>query len=84
MVHYRRQKTHQVDEATFQGMLQTQNHRCAICEIKFTDEIEIDHDHVSGKVRKLLCGKCNRLLGHAGDSIRILAAAARYLYGHQD
>lgn len=83
MIHQRRQATHQISPETFRDMLRAQNNRCAICETEFGDRIEIDHDHVSGKVRKLLCGKCNRVLGQANESIHILAAAARYLYEHR-
>jgi hypothetical protein len=39
----------------------------------------IDHDHKSGKIRGILCDKCNRMLGFANDSYNILIQAAEYL-----
>ena len=66
----------------------SQDNSCAICGIP-ADEIPhktfkynplvIDHDHMTGKVRGLLCPTCNSLLGHAKDSEEILQAAIRYL-----
>jgi hypothetical protein len=39
----------------------------------------IDHDHQTGKVRGLLCGFCNSLLGYAKDDPATLESAIRYL-----
>lgn len=60
-----------------------QHGRCSIC----CDHLEparfdIDHDHLTGKARGLLCKPCNRLLGHAREQIRILEAAIAYLRAH--
>lgn len=38
-----------------------------------------DHDHKTGEVRKLLCDRCNHVIGHAQESREILLAAAEYL-----
>lgn len=39
----------------------------------------VDHDHVTGQVRGLLCEDCNRAIGLLKDDPEIIAAAARYV-----
>lgn len=39
----------------------------------------VDHDHLTGAVRGVLCGPCNRALGLVHDSIPTLIALIRYL-----
>jgi ribosomal protein L25 (general stress protein Ctc) len=56
---------------------------CAICGGRGKSEVLlcIDHDHVTGKVRGLLCRNCNVMLGMAGDNPSILLLGALYLTG---
>ena len=45
----------------YQTMLAAQGGRCAICRrLPNGRRLEADHDHVTGKVRGLLCNGCNR------------------------
>lgn len=63
-------------------LLKKQNHTCAICgkhESEFKKILEIDHDHKTGKVRGMLCHKCNKMLGLIDDSIDILKKSIEYL-----
>jgi hypothetical protein len=39
----------------------------------------IDHDHVTGKVRGLICRSCNIAIGAAKDNPELLIAMAKYL-----
>lgn len=55
-----------------------QDGKCAICR-NVPAKWHIDHDHVSGKYRGLLCQSCNLMLGHAKDNASILARAIEYL-----
>ena len=68
-----------------------QGGRCAICgvqkeawhpragtggRVRF---LVVDHSHVGGHVRGLLCGHCNRGLGHFKDNPSVMLAAAEYI-----
>jgi hypothetical protein len=67
----------------FDAMLAVQGHRCANRGCLAIDPGKrgwhVDHDHATGKVRGLLCGPCNLMLGQARDSIRRLLGAVVYL-----
>ena len=52
---------------------------CAICGDRVGEALHIDHCHKTGKVRGMLCFKCNNGLGSFNDSIDLLASAASYL-----
>lgn len=54
-----------ISPETYYEMLEKQDKRCAICKEKSTRRaINIDHNHITGKVRGLLCDGCNLSLGH--------------------
>jgi hypothetical protein len=57
-----------------------QNGRCFLCESESERRpLNVDHCHKTGKVRKLLCDKCNLALGLVGDSVELLENFIRYL-----
>lgn len=60
-----------------QNLLRKQGFKCAICGD--TKKLSIDHDHKSGKIRMILCGKCNTGIGMFNDSIMLLRKAVKYL-----
>ena len=62
----------------YHAMRMRQNSVCAICK-RSGRALCVDHCHACGKVRGLLCGKCNSVLGFCGDSAARLLAAAAYL-----
>lgn len=66
----------------YREMLAKQNHQCAMCLSEESQTLSVDHHHVSGKVRELLCRSCNALLGLARENKAILQAAIDYLRKH--
>lgn len=66
----------------FDQMLIKQDYRCKICkrhESELSKALCVDHCHITGKVRGLLCLTCNTGLGSFRDSIEGLEAAIYYL-----
>ena len=55
-----------------------QNGCCNICKKPF-ETMDMDHDHVTGKIRGLLCRGCNIALGLFHDNIESLEKALIYL-----
>lgn len=74
----------------FEVLRTAHDDRCAICRQVETRKknarvksIAIDHDHVTGEVRGLLCHQCNTGIGCFKDSPELLETAIRYLRGEQ-
>ena len=70
-------------------MLSNQNSQCSICKISIQEHLEkyqkdfhVDHNHKTGKIRSLLCEKCNRGLGFFNDDFETLLEASKYLKFH--
>jgi len=73
----------------YEKMLDDQEGCCAICGTDKNERggrdrpLAVDHCHVSGRVRSLLCDRCNSILGYADDSADRLLRAALYLIEFQ-
>ena len=63
----------------YAALLEKQNHGCAICSEP--NPPAIDHCHRTGRVRGILCHKCNKGIGLLQDDPETLRAAAEYLEG---
>jgi len=65
----------------YREMAALQNGLCAICgEVcKSGRVLAVDHDHVTGVNRGLLCIRCNNGLGNFRDDLDLLTAAINYL-----
>ena len=67
----------------YKNILRKQNYRCAICRKKPNKKrLSVDHNHKTGKVRGLLCYKCNTGLGMLRDNPYIVQQALEYLKTH--
>lgn len=65
----------------YRAALAAQNGKCWICG--FTPDpdkdLSVDHDHLTGRFRGLLCNPCNLGLGNFRDNRDALSMAAKYL-----
>jgi hypothetical protein len=60
----------------------SQHNCCAICkrpESDFKTALAIDHCHKTGKVRGLLCHRCNRILGNFEENTEFFQESIEYL-----
>ncbi len=65
----------------FAKILDLQGGVCAICKTPPPPgkNLVVDHDHQTGKIRGILCHKCNRAIGSLQDNLQGLRAASTYL-----
>jgi hypothetical protein len=78
---------HGITVADFLRMRDEQGNLCAICAKPETTrsrwggkkELAVDHNHATGKVRGLLCVRCNHGIGYLMDDPALCVAAAEYL-----
>lgn len=66
----------------FQNIGENQNWSCLICQIQFealSSELCVDHNHITGKIRGLLCKNCNKGIGCLKDNLTNLKQAVFYL-----
>jgi hypothetical protein len=73
-------------------MKKQQDYKCYLCgsdgfligKNNHTERLAVDHDHKTGKVRKLLCHNCNRALGLFKDNSELMRKAASYVEEHRE
>jgi hypothetical protein len=82
-------RTYGITQEDYEKILASQDGRCAICSVPELELIartgqgfHVDHNHKTGEIRGLLCGRCNRGLGCFTDSKHKLELAAKYLKEH--
>jgi hypothetical protein len=74
---YHLKRRYRIGEQEFQGILLAQCGVCGICKAPNLEHV--DHDHVTGQVRGILCLSCNGGLGHFKDNIATMRKAINYL-----
>lgn len=68
-------------EEEYKSMLHSSNGKCEIC--LSSTKLYVDHHHKSGKVRGLLCQKCNSGIAFFRESYHVLVSAIRYIKKHR-
>lgn len=81
---YHLKRTYGITLENYNQMLIQQGNRCAICSIEFNNTKSdtkccVDHNHITNKVRGLICKKCNIGLSRFNDNTTILINAIKYL-----
>ena len=81
-----RKSTYGITQEQYEAKLAEQDGKCCLCGLVFVvgplDRRKslvphVDHDHVTGNLRGLLCDRCNRKVGHYEKSD--VASIQRYL-----
>jgi len=83
-------KRYNISSDQFDKILKSQDNKCAICRrfetVRCNNKIKtlsVDHNHITNKVRGLLCQRCNTALGLFNDDILVLQNAIDYLKQHE-
>jgi hypothetical protein len=98
LIHYRQYhhkfRVYEIDHARYIELINEQNNLCAICRKAETSlfrnipgkikQLAIDHNHKTGKVRGLLCWKCNSMLGRVQENVDLIRAMIDYLNKHKE
>lgn len=65
----------------YADLLRGQNDHCAVCRQPNSGKRDwhVDHDHVNGRVRGILCNPCNLMLGFSKEDPDVLRAGASYI-----
>ena len=83
-------KTYKLTGKDYLIKMIAQQNRCAICgqyETRYTKTgdikpLSVDHNHLTGEVRALLCNDCNALLGFAKEDVEVLNNAINYIQSY--
>jgi hypothetical protein len=68
-----------ISPAEYDALLAKQGGACAICRKRSKGRLCVDHCHLTGTIRGLLCRACNLVLGALKDDQASLVAALAYL-----
>lgn len=79
---YSLKHTYGITIEDYNKMFSDQSGCCKICGIhenKLNKILHVDHCHKSGRIRGLLCTKCNSVLALCDDNVQVLSEAINYL-----
>jgi len=70
-------RAHKISDDFYQNLIDNAGGKCAICNS--SANLYIDHDHIRGEVRGMLCRECNLGLGFFKDNVESIKNAVTYL-----
>jgi len=77
--HFRRK--YHITLEYYEELYKSQSGKCAICGKEYP-VLCVDHNHDTGKVRDLLCRKCNMVIGYIENNQPVLKNLEEYLKKH--
>lgn len=80
-------RRYDITEKQYNELFKFQKGKCAICgthQKNLNRKLGVDHDHITGEVRGLLCSACNTGLGLFKDDFELLEIASDYLQKWED
>ena len=89
--HYGLKRHYKISLTEYTQMYMAQDGKCAICGNPETTmlhgkvrDMSVDHNHVTGANRELLCNACNHVLGEAKENLNTLLNSVLYLCKHEE
>ena len=92
-MHYQKKKAYilakkyGLTEEEYLQMFIDRNHQCDVCGMKAKGKkLAVDHNHITGQVRGLLCQICNTGIGslRTDESLDIIKKAIEYLENNNE
>lgn len=90
--HYQQYRKYDITPVEYKAMMES-DLICAICGEKETSlfhnkpgkikNLAIDHCHKSGRIRELLCNRCNTVLGRVNEDIKLIQSMINYINKHK-
>lgn len=83
---YHLKKTYNLTIEELNSMIEKQNGKCAICGNPDFGKKgpSVDHSHSTGKIRGILCGRCNKAVGLFLDDTGVMNKAIDYINNSKD
>jgi hypothetical protein len=82
-------KTYGITLEQFEDIFKAQDCKCAICFCPLdideeSSKAHLDHNHATGKIRQILCVRCNKGIGYLQEDTEILESAINYINFHKE
>jgi hypothetical protein len=72
-----------ITDEQYKILVEVQNGLCAIClKSTYPKPLYVDHNHITNKIRGLLCINCNNAIGQVKENVEILLNMINYIQEH--
>ncbi len=80
--HHKFMERYGINIGDYNKMFADQNGRCLLClrhQNELPKSLRVDHNHLTGKVRGLLCEHCNIAIGLLRENVEVMQRAINYV-----